>query len=137
MKQRRMNPLLLMGLIGVFTIGSTLAAQVYRAFWGDKGIWWTPPGMSLKVEETGNDVAISIGGKLLQKHLAEGTLFAVDPNGTQYRVVSRDVGVRLNNWERVKASLLTTATLSSFCFCVSLTLLILGLIQWEREKADG
>ncbi|MDQ1333756.1 MAG: hypothetical protein QG552_706, partial [Thermodesulfobacteriota bacterium] len=85
-------------------------------------------------EETGNNFAITIGGKLLQKHLAEGTLFGVDPNGGQYRVVSRDVGVRLNNWDRVRASALTAAAVSSFGFGVSLALLIVGAIQWGREK---
>jgi len=110
MAKRRINAYLLIGLIGVFTIGSTLFTHVYRAFWGERDIWWTPPSMSLKAEETGNNFAITIGGKLLQKHLAEGTLFGVDPNGGQYRVVSKDVGVRVNNWDRVKAFTLPAAT---------------------------
>jgi hypothetical protein len=36
--------------------------------------------------------------------------------------------------DRVKAFALTAAAVSSFGFGVSVTLLIVGLIQWVREK---
>lgn len=142
MEKRRMNPYLWMGLIGVFTIGSALLTQMYQAFWGDETIWWTPAQLSLTVEETGDRFQMTIGGKALPKHLADGSLFAVDPNGNSYRVVSKDVGVRMNNWDRVKGTLLTQALAASFGFGVSLTLLIVGLAYWLKEKkrklnADG
>jgi hypothetical protein len=63
-----------------------------------------------------------------------GTLFGVDPNGDQYRLVSKDIGVRLNRWDHVKASLLTIATASSVGFGVSFAFLIAGLIQVVRER---
>lgn len=46
------------------------------------------------------------GGKLIPP-LLEGTLFAVDSSGAQCRLVSKDVGGRLHNWERVRATPLT------------------------------
>jgi hypothetical protein len=45
------NAYLLIGLIGVFTIGSTLFTHVYRAFWGEEGIWWTGRRISLAGSE--------------------------------------------------------------------------------------
>jgi hypothetical protein len=49
-------------------------------------------------------------------------------------VVSRDVGVRVNNWDRVKGTILTGALVSSFGFGVSLAFLVVGVIQWIRER---
>jgi hypothetical protein len=61
------------------------------------------------IETTEGRFQVYIGGKRLQKHLSEGSLFAVDQNGAQYIVVSKDIGARLNNWDRMKASILTAA----------------------------
>jgi hypothetical protein len=51
MKKRTINACLLIGLIGVFTIGSTLFTHVYHAFWGEERIWWTPRNMSLPASD--------------------------------------------------------------------------------------
>jgi hypothetical protein len=134
MAKRQINVYLFIGLIGVVTSGSMLFTHMYQAFWGDENIWWTHSRMNLTVEETGDRFRMTIGGKALRKHLSDGTLFAVDPNGDQYRVVSRDVGVRVNNWDRVKGTLLTGALPSSFGFGVSLALLIVGLVDWVKKK---
>jgi len=58
----------------------------------------------------------------------------VNPHGKQYRVVSKDVGLRVNNWDRFKETLLTGAVATSFGFGVSLTFLVVGAIQWVRES---
>ncbi len=134
MKTRRINVYLFVGMIGLFTTGPALFTQMYRAFWGQQNIWWTHSNMKLRLEETGNDFALYISGRLLQKHLAEGTLSGVDQNGAQYRVVSKDVGVRLNNWERVKATILATAGFAAFTFGMSVAFLIVGLVQRAKEK---
>jgi len=134
MEKRRINVYLFIGLIGVVTSGSMLFTHLYQAFWGNETIWWTPPQLRLRVEETGDLFQMTIGGKALRKHLSEGTLFAVDPNGDQYCVVSRDVGVRINNWERVKGTILTGALASSFGFGASLAFLLAGLIERVRRN---
>jgi len=134
MEKGRINVYLFIGLIGVATSGSMLFTHLYQAFWGNENIWWTPLQLHLTVEETGNRFQMSVGGKALQKHLADGTLFAVDPNGQQYRVVSKDVGVRVNNWDRVKGTILTGALATSFGFGVSLTFLIIGPFQRVKDK---
>jgi len=134
MKGRKINAYLLIGLIGVFTIGSQLFTHVYRAFWAEQNIWWTPARLSLTAEETVDRFQMTIGGKALRKHLADGTLFGVGQNGGQYRVVSKDVGVRLNNWDRVKGTLLTGALPSVFGFGVSLSFLIVGWVDWVKKK---
>jgi hypothetical protein len=134
MNTKSMNALLFIGLIGVFTIGSSFFVNIYSAFWGNKDIYWTPQSMKLPIEEANNDFQVYISGKLLQKHLTENTLFAIENNGVQYPVVSKDVSVRLNNWNKVRSRILTTAIFTGFSFGITLTLLITGLIQTIAQK---
>jgi hypothetical protein len=131
---KRINPLLWIGVIGMLTIGTSFFIDVYRAFWGEDRIWWTPQAMRLPIEETKNHFELYIGGESLRKHLSEGTLFSVAKNGEQYRIVPKDISVRLNNWDKAKASILTNTTMSGFAFGVSITLLVIGLIQVLAQK---
>lgn len=134
----RINPFLFMGLLGILTIGTHFGLELYRAFWGNQDIWWTPRSMQLSIEESKGYLRLFIGGKSLQKHLAEGSLFALDNNNEQYRVVSKDLGIRLNNWYKVKSSILTNALLSGVAFGIVITVLVIGLIQViGRNKTDS
>ena len=134
MRKRQINPLLLMGFIGILTIGTRFTAELYRAYWGNDSIWWTHQQMRLPVEDSGNSFILYIAGKPLQGHLDEGSLFAAAADGQKFRVVAGDVGVRLNNWYRVKASILTWALISAFAFGCSVTLFVTGLIQYLTRK---
>ena len=135
MKNFRNNSLLWMGLTGSLIFGTTFFDNVYQAFRGDQTIWWTPQTMRLPIEETKNNFEIYIGGTSLQKHFSDKTLFSVDKNGKQYPVVSKDITVRLNNWDKTQSSLLTNTTMSGFAFGVSIALLVVGVIQaFHQEK---
>ena len=137
MTSRRINPLLWIGLIGTLTIGTSFLTDVYRAFRADDSIWWTPQAMRLPVEETRENFELYIGGEPLRKHLSDATLFSVDKNGKQYPIVSKDITVRLNNWDKIKASILMHTTMSGFAFGVAITLLVIGLIEvfHHRKKS--
>jgi len=134
MKPVSINPLLLIGLIGFFTVGSSFFVDIYRAFYGEKDIYWTHQEMKLPVEKTGNDFQLFIAEKLLQNHLSDKTIYAIDKNGTQYPVVVEDITVRLNNWNKVKATILAKATFTGVFFGIALTLLITGLVQVFIQK---
>ncbi len=139
MKTTFFNPLLLIGLIGFFTLGSSLGVDLYRAFWGDRNIYWTHAAMPLSLEDTANDFQIDISGKRLQRHLTDGTLQARDANGASYPVVAKDVRVRVNHWPSVQSGILIKAVFTSFAFGAALTMLIVGWIMARREKksSDG
>jgi hypothetical protein len=134
MNKPKINPLVLMGLIGMLTIGTNFAMQIYRAFWGNQNIWWTSRTMQLPIEDFRDNLELFISKKPLQKHLADGTLFALDNNGEQYRVVSKDITVRLNNWNKVRSSILENAIISGVAFGIVITVLVIGLIQVCRRK---
>lgn len=126
---KRVNGLLWIGITGMLIIGTSFFVDVYRAFWGDNTIWWTHQGNPLPVEKTRDKFELYIGGKLLQKHLSEKTLFSVDKNGTYYPVISKDIAVRLNNWDKIKSSILTTTIATGFGFGAATALFFVGLAQ--------
>ncbi|MBN1614636.1 MAG: hypothetical protein JW950_09250 [Deltaproteobacteria bacterium] len=134
MKPKSINPFLLIGLIGLFTVGSSFLADLYRVFYGEKDIYWTHRDMKLPLEETLNDFQVFIAGKRLQNHLSEKTLYIVDTNGTQYPIVTKDINVRLNNWNKVKAAILTKAVFIGVAFGAVLTLLITGAVLTISQK---
>ncbi|MCI5114712.1 MAG: hypothetical protein D3915_07230 [Candidatus Electrothrix sp. AU1_5] len=123
------NPLLLIGMIGVFTTGSSLYADLMQVFYGDHSIYWTQKDSPLSLEKTGNNFLVFIGEKRLQDHLNGKTFFAADGELVPYPVLAKDVTVRVNNWPSVKAQILNKTIFTSFAFGVNLTLLIVGLVQ--------
>jgi hypothetical protein len=134
MNKKPINPLLLSGLILLFTIGPIFITNVYRAFGRNQNIWWTPSSLALPAEKTRNDFQLFIGGKLLQKHLSEGTLFVLDKEGEKYPVSSKDVRVRLNNWYKTRSNFLAKAVSTGFAFGIAITLFVVGLIQTFVQK---
>jgi len=65
--------------------------------------------MPLRIDETRDSFKVSINGKAMERHLSEGTILALDENGNYKPIVSGDVSVRLNNWNRVRVSILINA----------------------------
>jgi len=72
--------------------------------------------MQLPIEDSKGKFELFISGKPLQKHLADGSLFVLDSKGEQYRVVSKDVTIRLNNWNKIKSSILEKCNNKWCCF---------------------
>ena len=137
MMNKQTNALLWIGFIGTLLIGTSFLTDIYRAFWGDRAIWWTPQSMTLPIEETKDHFELYIRGQPLRKHLSGGTLFSVDKNENQHSVVSRDIAVRLNNWEKVRASILERTTMSGFAFGVMITLFVMGLIKVFQNRKNS
>ena len=130
--KRRMNALLIIGITGFFVLGSHFGVQYWRAMWGNDSIWWTPKAMAVSLDETRRYFQMFISGESLQSHLKRTSLTATQRNGEAYRVVPEDIKVRLNNWYKVKASLLHGAVFSAFMLGVSVTCLVLGLAQLRK-----
>ena len=128
------NPLLLIGMIGIFTIGSKFAAKYIQAVWGDKNIWWTPVQMALPINETKDDFAIFLSGKPLQHHIDQGTLTAMDKSGKPYQVVTADIKARINKWNETKASLLHWAIYFALGLGSCVTLFGIGMAQWLSQR---
>ncbi|MDH5297477.1 MAG: hypothetical protein OEV91_00475 [Desulfobulbaceae bacterium] len=133
---QRLPPLLFIGLIGTLVTGSIFFMQYGRATWGDQNIWWTPRPLAVSLADTRQEFELLINDELLQKHIQHQTLMVMDVNGGSYPVTKEDIRVRLNNWYKVKASLLNAAVLTAFLLGVSVTCLILGAIPMGGSKEN-
>lgn len=131
---KSVSPLLWIGLTGCLVFGSSLVSDVYRAYWGDRSIWWTPRHLSLTLDESRGAFELFVADRLLQEHLAKGTLQGLDTDGRAYPIAPEAVEVRLNNWHEVQAGILGGTLLSGFGLGVSLTLLIVG---WVLKRGPG
>lgn len=137
MKRMILNPLLMIGMIGIFTVGTNFGVQLYRVFYGNQGIWWTAKTMPLSIDETKNSFELFITNKSLYSHISDGTLLVLSDNGHYNAVLSSDITARINNWNQVKSSILTNSLLSCFFFSVSFTMLIIGIFQVLGKKRDA
>ena len=134
MQKKSINPLLLIGMIGFFTIGSPFLVDIIRAFYGEENIHWTHMEQQLPLEEAKDNFEVFIHGKRLQQHLTEETLYTLDEDGMGHLVLNKEITARVNNWPQVKARILSKTIFTSFAFGVTLTLLITGLIQVFMQK---
>ena len=138
MTYKKINELLLVGIIGTLISGSLFAAQYGKAIRGNRDIWWTPMSSALPLQETTGTFEMYLSRELLQSHMERGSLSAVDKSGRPYRVAAGDIKVRLNNWNKIQASLLHGAVFSAFALGGSLAFLILGIAkQIEERKKDS
>src|SRR5215510_11167903 len=89
------------------------AIQLYQFFRQSDAIWWTPRAMMIPLVESQDRVEIYVGDTHLLTLLETGQILVT--TGSTTRVVTpSDVGLRLNNWDRVRAAriplLLVSAT---------------------------
>jgi len=132
--KRKINEMLAIGITGTAIFGSFFAADYGDAIWGNKDIWWTPMSMALSPNDTRQDFELYVKGELLQKHLERGTLIVVNQEGQSSPVIAKDVRVRFNNWNKIKASKLNNASLFAFVFGASFSLLIIGVFRLIKER---
>lgn len=128
MKNRRLNALVFIGIMGVITWGSIFAVYAIRTFASDQNIYWTAQSMPLRLQETRDSFELFIYGDFLENHLSRGALTIQNLEGSR-TVLLEDVSVRLNNWHRVKSSFLTHALWSGLLFSACATLLLVGVLQ--------
>jgi hypothetical protein len=131
--KKQLNIYLSIGILGCFVYGSYLIGDAYEAFYGEQTIWWTHHEMMLPLDKAKDQVEIWINGKLLQTRLDDGSLYAIGADGNQYRVVSKDVGVRVNNWHSRQTEILKFALVRAFITGACFAFILAGIIQIFRE----
>jgi len=136
MKKIRLNTLAMFGLTGMFIFGSIFAAQIIQIAWGNRDIWWTPDTKKLSLQQSTSRFELSIAGKTLQQHLDNGTLLGIDDAGKHYRIVESDIKVRVNNWDEVKDSMLSSALFSAFCTGAALACFLIGIATARKSDAN-
>ena len=92
-------------------------------------IWWTPPTMLVPVSESGDRVVVNIRGKPLGDLLNGGQLLVADGAST-VALSNSDVGLRFNNWDRIRASRIPMLLL--YAAVIGAGLMLFGLIASGR-----
>lgn len=131
---RKTNGFLIAGIIGVSVVGAHFGIQYGRAVWGNNDMWWTPKSMALPLSQTRNNFEVFVSGDLLQNHLDRKSLSATNPQGERYDLSPDDIEVRLNNWQKVKSSMLHTAVWAAFMLGVSVMSFVVGVKQFISEN---
>jgi len=113
------------------------AAPLYRGLSQRSDIWWTPRTMLVPIADGKDRVEIYVRGKPLVEMLQAGRL-QVAENGAPSAVGTSDVGVRFNNWDRVRAQrlplMLVSAAGCGITACMVL-LFLTGRLAYREERA--
>ena len=112
------------------------AVPLYRDLSRRSDIWWTPYAMLVPLPESKERVEIYARGKPLAALLKAGQLRVVE-DGASSALVAGDVGLRFNNWDRVRAEriplLLACAAACGVTACLFL-LVLTGRLAYRGER---
>jgi hypothetical protein len=75
---------------------------IYRELATRPDIWWTPQAMLIPLTESRDRVEIYVRGKPIEALLEAGQLRIGDSAGSS-GLAADEIGLRLNNWDRVRA----------------------------------
>ncbi len=114
------------------------ALALYRELSQRSDIWWTPPPIALSLAESQDRVRIFVRGKALDSLVAARQLSVTDEPGSS-PVGADDIGLRFNNWDRVRAARIPILLGYAACCgggAVLLLLIALGRLAYRGDKAS-
>ena len=125
---------LLLGLPAIFLF--TSATRLYTFSRERSDIWWTPRAMSVPLEAGHHRVLVYVRGQELDDLVAKRQLLLQDESGTS--VVTRtDVGLRFNNWDRVRVERASGLLISAATAGAAAALLLVGLVMTLAGRRPG
>jgi hypothetical protein len=113
---------LILPAVFLFTAGARLYGFLHQR----DDIWWTPRGLQVPLTESHDRVAIYVGSRELDDLLAAGQLRLLRDSVAQV-VSPADVGLRFNNWDRVRAERIASVLISGVTVGAAAALLLVGL----------
>lgn len=115
------------------------AVSLYRELAQRSDIWWTPHTMLVPFPESTDRVEIYARGKPLAALLKAGQLRIAEEGGSSALATS-DIGLRFNNWDRVRVNrlpmLLVYAAACGVTGCIFL-LVLTGRLAYRGERRQG
>ena len=125
MKQKNLARVYLLVFGGSFFLVSCL--QLVRFYAQRDDIWWTPIAAPLSLEQSRDRVEVYVRGVRLQNALQSGRLQLVGDSGPT-SITASDIGIRLNNNDRVKAERLPLMVMSAAGAGFTGLILLMGLL---------
>jgi len=105
----------------------TAGARLYAAFHERNDIWWTPPAMLVPLAQSHDRVAIYVRNTELDDLVAAGRVRLL-PDSATGAVTAADIGLRFNNWDRVRAERASSLVISAATAGAAAALLLAGFI---------
>ena len=112
------------------------AVPLYGELSRRSDIWWTPHAMLVPLAESKDRVEVYVHGKPLAALLQAGQLRIAEGGGLSALATS-DVGLRFNNWDRVRAArlpILLWYAASCGGGAVLLLLIATGRLAYREER---
>ncbi len=112
------------------------ALALYRELSRRPDIWWTPPAMALSLTQSHDRVEIYARGKPLDALLEARQLWIGEEAGPNV-LEAREIGLRFNNWDRVRAAQIPLLLTYAAAFGAGIVLLFLiatGRLAYRAEK---
>jgi hypothetical protein len=114
------------------------AVPLFTEFSRRSDIWWTPQTMLVPLAESADRVEIFARGRPLATLLEAGQIRISADAGTSVLTPS-EVGVRFNNWDRIRAERLPVLLASAAgCAVAALMFLVMvtGRLAYRGEKGE-
>ena len=115
------------------------AVPLYRELSRRSDIWWTPHAMAVPFTESKDRVEIYARGEPLAALLQAGQLRVAEGGGCTV-VAPSEVGLRFNNWDRVRAERLPLLLVyAAVCGVTALMFLLVltGRLAYRGERERG
>jgi len=125
MKQKNLWRVYLLVFGGSFFLVSCIQLIGFYAQRDD--IWWTPIAAPLSLEQSRERVELYVRGVPLQNALQSGRLQLVGDSGPT-SITASDIGIRLNNNDRVKVERLPAVVTSAAGVGFTGLILLMGLL---------
>jgi hypothetical protein len=123
-------------LVGALLLIPALA--LHRELSQRSDIWWTPLPMALSLAESQDRVQIYVRGKPLAPLVAARQLSVSNELGSS-PVDAHEIGLRFNNWDRVRATRIPILLVYAACCGSGVALLLLiamGRLAYRGEYAS-
>jgi hypothetical protein len=125
---------LLLVLPAIFLL--TSGARLYGFFHERSDIWWTPRGTLVPLAESHDRVAIYLHSRELDDLVAAGQIRLLRDSVTSV-VSPADLGLRFNNWDRVRAERMSSLLISGMTAGAAAALLLVGVIITRLGRRAG
>jgi hypothetical protein len=124
-----------LGLVCLFGAAAPLVRELTRP----SNIWWTPQAMLVPLDQGSDRVEIYVRGKPLAALLESGRVRITDAGGSG-TLATTDVGLRFNNWDRVRAQRIPVLLIYAAGCAVaalSVALVAMGRLAYHGERETG
>jgi len=135
-----MPPRIRLVFLGLSVVLLAIAVvPIYSELTRRSDIWWTPPGMLVPLDEAKDRVQIYARGKPLDGLIQAGQL-RITEDGSSSVLQTSDIGLRLNNWDRIRSERVPGLLISAAGFGIAAMMFLLiltGRLAYRGEKESA